>query len=80
MFRITRQSKLYALKRVVGSTLYFIQNKENDKTSALFQQETELWKTIRYPKLCNNGDFDIYCETVLDIQTTDFKQINLILS
>jgi hypothetical protein len=80
MFKIVRQSQKYSLKRVLGSTLYFIQDKETDATTALFQQKTELWKTIRYPNECSNKDFDIYCSTAFDLQTTDFKQINLILS
>jgi hypothetical protein len=80
MFKIVRQSKRYCLKRVLGSTLYFIQDKENDKTTAMFQQKTELWKKIRYPNLCNNKDFDVYCSTAFDLQTTDFNEINLILS
>ena len=80
MFKIVRQSKRFSLKRVLGSTLYFIQDKENDKTTALFQQKTELWKTIRYANECSNKDFDVYCETAFDLQTTDFEQIKLILS
>ena len=80
MFKIVRQSKRYSLKRVLGSTLYFIQDKENDKTTALFQQKNELWQTIRYPNTCSNKDFDVYCATAFDLQTIDFEQIKLILS
>ena len=80
MFKIVRQSRRFSLKRVLGSTLYFVQDKENNRTTALFQQKTEFWQVIRYPNLCNNKDFDVYCETAFDIQSIDFEQIELILS
>lgn len=80
MFKIVRQSRRFYMKRVFGSNLYFIQDKESEKKSALFNHKTEFWKKIRYPKTCNNKEFDIYCETAFDLQTTDLEQINLILS
>lgn len=80
MFKIVRQSRRFYMKRVLGSTLYFIQDKENENKSALFHHKTAFWRKIRYPKTCSNKDFDIYCETAFDLQTTDLEQINLILS
>ena len=80
MFKIVRQSRRYYMKRVLGSTLYFIQDKNSEKKTALFHQKTEFWKKIIYPETCSYKDFDIYCETAFELQTIDLEQINLILS
>ncbi len=80
MFKTLRQSRRYSLKRVTGSHLYFIQDKENENKTALFHHKTDFWKQIRYPKKCNNKEFDIYCETAFELQTIDLEKINLILT
>lgn len=80
MFKIVRHSRRFYMKRVLGSTLYFIQDKDSENKTALFHQKTDFWKKIRYPKTCSNKDFDIYCETAFELQTIDLERINLILS